>query len=106
LYTEVYVADDWSVTGTINILQNNLDMWILRGQSIAEENQYSRQHTNYLFLVRLNEGDNFLFLGIPTQTESYFQLRTRFSDAVGLAIANYLEKSGYTRPFGEKSVET
>jgi len=102
MHAEVCAYDNWSITGFMNVLRNNLDIWMLRGQPLAnDERDPMQQPRDSLLIYRMNDGENRLIVTTHAISEALIQIHARFSDKVAQSLANHLDDIGFSKPFKE-----
>jgi hypothetical protein len=100
MQVEVCAYDDWTVSGFMNVLRNALDIWLLRGEPLEnDERDPMLQPRDSLLLYRTSDGENRLIISTHAISETAIQIHARFSDRVAEGLANYLDTVGFTRPF-------
>ena len=93
LSIEVCALSDWDLLGFIETLRNKKDIWMLRGYPIPNRSDDPVfQPRDYLFITRMNDGENRMIIGAYMPTQARVAIRARFTDSTSIAIADYLEK--------------
>jgi hypothetical protein len=99
MHADVCAFDNWSSTGFTNVLRNKLDVWILRGQPLQNDERHPiQQPRDSLFIYRASTGENRIIISTHSVSESQIQFHTRFSEKVAEGLAYYLEEIGFTQP--------
>ena len=102
LQSEVCADDNWSITGFMNVLRNNLDIWILHGQPLRnDERRPIRQPRDSLLVYHTSDNENNLIVTTHTMSESPLQIHMRCSNKVIDGLANYLDEIGFSNPLEE-----
>jgi hypothetical protein len=93
MHAKVCAYDNWSITGFMNVLRNNLDIWMLRGQPLEnDERDPMLQPRDSLLLYRTSDGENKL-----TISTHAIQIHARISDKVIEGLANHLDAIGFSK---------
>lgn len=89
--------DDWNINGLLKVLRGPLDAWILWGPSLMRTLEFSHHpRLNHFFLVGESTGNNRISFGARSRYGAGLSIQARFTDPVGVAIADYLESAGIT----------
>jgi len=100
--SEVSLYDNWNITGFMNVLQNNLDIWILHGRPLAnDERDPMLQPTDSLLIYRMNDGENRLIISTHSISEMPIHVRMRISNKAIKGLATHLDTIGFLKPFKE-----
>jgi hypothetical protein len=100
LNIEVSAWDDWDVLGFMNVLNNQGDIWMLRGDPIQGDKRDPMFHGRDALLVyRKSNGENRIILGTYTKSLAQIQIHARVSDYVAKGLADYLERVGFSALF-------
>lgn len=100
--SEVCACDNWNVTGFMNVLRNNLDIWMLRGQNIRyDDRDPMMQPRDSLLVYHTNDGENFLVISTHALSGATVQINMRCSNEVVETMADYLDDVGFSKPFDE-----
>jgi hypothetical protein len=77
-------------------LQNKKDIWLIKGlidKSLKTDPIY--QLRDYLMLVRMDNGENRLFMKVYFPTQAGITFRATLSDEVLTAFSEYLNDKGF-----------
>lgn len=102
LSAEVCAADNWSVTGFMNALRKKLDIWILHGQPLKNDDRVPiMQPRDSLVVYHTSDGENRLILTTHAVSEAPIQVHMCCSKKVLESLANYLDDVGFSKALNE-----
>ena len=102
IQAEVCAFENWSITGFMNVLHDNLDIWILYGRPLQNDERHPiQQPRDSLFVYRTIDGENRIIISTHTLSEAPIQFHARISDKVGEGLANYLDEVGFSKTLKE-----
>lgn len=100
MLADVCAYNNWSITGFMNVLRNNLDIWMLHGQLLKNDERESVfQPSDSLLIYRTSDGENRMIVSTHSVSESLIQVHARLSDKVVYGLANHLDTIGFSKPF-------